>query len=589
MFNIRQSSLVRQLLFSFVVKEERPAFLARLNRLRKMPAVQEWESRLRPRASSPLDVDVRVAPIQDQAGGPVAFRWLLRDITARKRAEEEIHVLNAELERRVEERTAQIRFQARLLDAVEQAVIATDLEGIIMYWNRCAETLYGWPAAEAIGQPATLITPDDMPQAQATEIMAYLRAGETWAGEFRVRHRDGRIFPVLVTNSPIYDAAGKMIGMIGVSQDITERKQTEETLRATEQRFRAIFDGVHIGVAVDNLEGRPIETNQVLQKMLGYSGEELRATHFSRYTHPDDVAADCTLFDELVAGKRDSYQLEKRYIRKDRSLVWANLTVSLIRDPEGRPQFAIGIVEDITERKRVADDLAEAQRRRVEIQEAERLHLARELHDSTVQQLLGISYQLVAARRRAVGERHGDGPDSDGLVPVLEATRQEVLSVVTQLRGLIGGLRPAGLEEFGLTAALEGYVARLQREGSAEMPAIECELAASGTLLPQPVAFCLFRAAQEALRNALQHAAAQRIVVALSLPSGEAVLRVSDDGRGFKVPARLSMLARSDHFGLIGIAERVAVAGGQISIRSQPGAGTEVTVRIPLNETEREV
>jgi PAS domain S-box-containing protein len=368
----------------------------------------------------------------------------------------------------------------------------------------------------------------------------------------------------------------------------TERKQVEEALRASEQRFRAIFDGVDIGIAVDNLEGRPVESNRKMQQMLGYSGEELCGTHFSTFTHPDDVAADSALFDELVAGKRDSYQIEKRYVRKDGSLVWANLTVSLIRDPEGRPQFTIAMIEDITERKRVAADLAEARRRRVEIQEAERLRVARELHDSTVQQLLGISYQLVEARQRAAREGRRDAPGSAGLAPALETTRQEVLSVVTQLRGLIGGLRPAGLEELGLTAALEGYVVRLQREGSTEMPALELDLARSGTFLPQPIAFCLFRAAQEALRNALQHAAAQRIVVALSLPPGEAVLSVSDDGRGFQVPAHLSEMARADHFGLVGIAERVAMSGGEFTIRSQPGAGTEVMVRIPLNEAERE-
>jgi PAS domain S-box-containing protein len=125
-----------------------------------------------------------------------------------------------------------IRFQAHLLDTVEQAVIATDLKGTITYWNRFASKLYGWTAAEAVGRNIMEITPAKTTLQQAAEIMSTLSAGKAWSGEFVVRRRDGTTFPAMVTDTPIYDEGGTLIGMVGVSVDITERQKLEQELRA---------------------------------------------------------------------------------------------------------------------------------------------------------------------------------------------------------------------------------------------------------------------------------------------------------------------------------------------------------------------
>jgi signal transduction histidine kinase len=231
------------------------------------------------------------------------------------------------------------------------------------------------------------------------------------------------------------------------------------------------------------------------------------------------------------------------------------------------------------------EELTRAHRQLLVGREQEQRRLAHELHDSAVQQLLGISYQLVHARRAAASPCDADGQAGGELASTLEATRQEILGVVSGLRSLIGELRPAGLEELGLVAALEGHLARLEREGGPQTPAIHLELDGSqGVSLPEPVAICLFRVAQEALRNVLKHAGARQVTVSLRLCPGEATLSVRDDGCGFRVPDRLSKLARNNHFGLVGMAERVAWAGGQLTILSQPGAGTEVTAWIPYEE-----
>ena len=148
----------------------------------------------------------------------------LRDISERKEAEEEI------------------RFQAHLLDAVEQAVIATDLEGKIIYWNSFAGQLYGWSAIEAVGANIMDLIPPASLREQAAEIFSSLQQGKSWSGGFLVKRRDGVEFPVMVTDSPILDESGRLIGIVGVSVDNTSRRRTEEErekLLAREQQARA--------------------------------------------------------------------------------------------------------------------------------------------------------------------------------------------------------------------------------------------------------------------------------------------------------------------------------------------------------------
>jgi PAS domain S-box-containing protein len=121
-----------------------------------------------------------------------------------------------------------IRFQARLLDAVQQAIIATDLSGVVLYWNRFAEALYGWSADEAVGRSILDLNVASTTRSHAQEVMAQLERGETWSGEIELRRRDGTTFPAFVSDGPVHDDAGKLIGIVGVSFDVTERRRAQE-------------------------------------------------------------------------------------------------------------------------------------------------------------------------------------------------------------------------------------------------------------------------------------------------------------------------------------------------------------------------
>jgi two-component system CheB/CheR fusion protein len=172
-----------------------------------------------------FDVVYSTSPLKSE-GKITGLVVVFRDITERKRAEEEI------------------RFQAHLLNAVEQAVIATDLDGTVIFWNSFAESLYGWTAAEALGANVLDLIPSPAMRERGAEILDSLRAGQGWDGEFEVRRRDGTSFPALVNDSPILNDRGELIGIVGVSSDNTLRRKSEEErekllLREREARAEA--------------------------------------------------------------------------------------------------------------------------------------------------------------------------------------------------------------------------------------------------------------------------------------------------------------------------------------------------------------
>lgn len=145
-------------------------------------------------------------------GNNKRFLAIVLDITARKKAEEEN------------------KFKANLLKMIGQSAIATDLDGVVNYWNKAAEDIYGWKKEEALGENIKTLTTPDTSQVQAREIMEQLKNGKTWAGEFNVRKKEGTIFPARVTNSPIYDENHKLSGIIGISSDISEEVKNKELL-----------------------------------------------------------------------------------------------------------------------------------------------------------------------------------------------------------------------------------------------------------------------------------------------------------------------------------------------------------------------
>lgn len=255
-----------------------------------------------------------------------------RDITERKQAEQKI------------------RFQARLLDTVEQSVVAIDLEGNIIYWNHYAEVLYGWCAADVLGRPAADVLLDETTKEQAAEILSCLQQGESWSGEFLVQRRNGTNFPVMVIDSPIHDEQGRLIGIIGVSVDITERKRTEEALRESEERFRLLSTCSPVGIYMATPEGDWTWTNPRLQAIAGFTFEEALQAGWQQFVHPDDRERLLSEWQNYLSDNHSCLR-EYRFQHKDGNIRWVRVTSASMFADTGERIGLMGAIEDITERK----------------------------------------------------------------------------------------------------------------------------------------------------------------------------------------------------------------------------------------------
>jgi diguanylate cyclase (GGDEF)-like protein/PAS domain S-box-containing protein len=252
-------------------------------------------------------------------------------------------------------------FQARLLDAVGQAIIATDPEGKVTYCNRAAEKLYGWSAEEVMGRLIMEVTLSEELAERAEEIMSELRAGRSWSGELEVRHKDGTTFTAHVTDTPVYDEQGALVAIIGVSTDITELKKTDE-LRRSEERFRALTQNSSDIVTLLGTDGTIRYESPSIERILGYRPEELLGENAFDYVHPDERGRVQGKFAEGLADPDLRPSAEFRFRHKDGSWRYLESVGSnLLGDPEVG-EFVVNS-RDITERKRVEERLRQAEAR----------------------------------------------------------------------------------------------------------------------------------------------------------------------------------------------------------------------------------
>ncbi len=246
----------------------------------------------------------------------------------------------------------QILFQARLLNTVGQAVIATTLDGTITYWNKAAELLYGWPAAEATGRNILQTIVPESSVHNAEVILNALAQGATWSGEFLVRRRDGTTFPAMVSNSPISDQNGNLVGVIGISTDITERKQVIEDLRKSHERFQILSNATNDAIWDWDIQADRIWWNEAFYKLYGYERDAVsKIAIWERAVHPDDRERVTATFRAALEYRVDTWSEEYRFLHADGTYGYVVDRGFLVRNDEGKPVRMIGSMLDITSLK----------------------------------------------------------------------------------------------------------------------------------------------------------------------------------------------------------------------------------------------
>lgn len=246
-----------------------------------------------------------------------------------------------------------------ILEAALDAVITMDAAGRIVDWNPRAEAIFGWSRQEAVGRTvAETVIPPRFREAHRRGLERFLVSGESSLINGRIEiealGRDGHEFPVEISITSLTPGGVRIFSAF--IRDITDRRRAQAALRESEERFRKLFEETPVGMAFVDLNFRFIRVNDALSRMLGYSPDELVGRHFSDITHPDDIENSAQAGHQLLKGEVPSLQVQKRYLTRYNSIVWAHVTSTLARDEKGVP-YIHSIVENITERHAAEDQL----------------------------------------------------------------------------------------------------------------------------------------------------------------------------------------------------------------------------------------
>ena len=358
--------------------------------------------------------------------------------------------------------------------------------------------------------------------------------------------------------------------------EISKRLSAKQELEMSEERFRSIFESVTLGIKVLDAKGNISQTNRAFQEMLGYQEDELKGRHFTDFLYPMDIARASKLFQDVQLNGVSSFRFEHRTLHKDQSIVWARTFFTVVKreNNDEEPAFLVGIVENVTEQKRLQSEMEELNSRLQNSMELERLHLAQELHDNPMQVLYSANYRLEELRQKTDPE----------MAEALKEVKDTIQGVLQDLRAMSKELRPPTISSFGLENAIRSHAYDVQEKHPHLQ--IHLSLAHDQQSLPDNVRLALFRVLQQALANVVRHADATEVRIHFSFDAEEAHLEISDNGKGFAVPANWIDFVRQEHYGLAGSAERVSALGGVFKVQSKPGNSTTVRVTIPWSEPD---
>jgi len=267
-------------------------------------------------------------------------------VTERKRAEDAL-------------RESEERFRKLFKNHAAIKLVIDPETGSIIDANEASAKFYGWPVEELKQMRIQQI--NMLPPETVKAKMEKAASSESARFEFRHRRADSSIRDVEVFSNKI-EVAGKGL-LYSIVHDITERKQVEEQLLKSESQFRKIFEVASVGIVqADAITGRILQCNETYCKITGYSQPELLEVNFPEITHPDDRQPDWKIFFEAMSGEKPTYYNEKRYIRKDGSIIWVRLNAAFVRDSNGQATRTVAICEDITERKQAQESLRESEK-----------------------------------------------------------------------------------------------------------------------------------------------------------------------------------------------------------------------------------
>lgn len=349
-----------------------------------------------------------------------------------------------------------------------------------------------------------------------------------------------------------------------------EQRQTAAELQASERKYRTLFESANDAIWIHDLDGKILAVNRACAELTEYSVDELSHMNVRTFLHEDGLALARQVRGRLLRGEGMDRPYEQVLIRKDGTEAVLRLSTTLTT-VDGKPAAFQHIARDVTEEKRVQQNLRFHLQQVVKAQEEERKRIARELHDDTAQILGSLSRDVDNFVRKKTYLL----PDE---VAFLKYLREQLNRGLHEVHRFSQDLRPSIIDDLGLSPALKSLVGKMKEFNGID---VDLKVLGTGRRFAPEVELLIFRIVQEALSNIKRHAQASAAWVVIDFAEGQTRVTISDNGQGFDLPARTDDLLQSGKLGLAGMQERARLLDGTLEVQSARGCGTTIIVEIP--------
>ena len=495
----------------------------------------------------------------DRDGKPLRMRGVTIDITKRRQAEEALIAS----EQRVSLAADAANLRCWVHDLVTDQMWATQTGRNVLGW---------WPSRPlTFEQFMERVHPDDR-QSVRRAVQRSREDRSDYEAEYRLVVPSVGTRWVAARGRCEFDCDGKPLRMRGVTIDITKRRQAEEALIASEQRVSLAADAASLRCWEYDIQSDQLWATQTDRNMLGWwPSRPLTFEQFTERVHPDDRESVRRAVQRSREDRSD-YEAEYRLVVPGGGTRWVAARGRREFDRDGKPLRMRGVTIDITKRRQAEEAARELSGRLINAQEEERSRLARELHDDVTQRLALLAIDAGRGERNLPSAAGGTA---------MRAMRESLIRLSEDVHALAYRLHPSILEDLGLIEAL-----KTECESFGRVASIPVDLKAQEVPdpLPHAVALCLYRIAQEALRNVGRHARASAVQVSLRRLDGGVQLAVRDNGAGFD-PAQQRDRPSLGHASM---RQRIYQLNGELEVESAPGHGTTVLAWVPLKEEQSE-
>lgn len=509
----------------------------------------------------------KASPLYDRLGNKIGAVESIRDVTAQKRAEKAL--------RRSAEKYRE------LVDNANSIILRMDTNGNVTFFNEFAEKFFGYSEDEILGcnVVGTILSPSDSHRRMLSRVIGEIgKYPEKYAiHENENLRRDGTRIWVAWTSKALLDEYGKIREILWIGNDITKRKQMEEALRESEEKYRLIFQHTPLGIFHFDAEGTVTACNDKIIEIWGSSRDKFIGFNLLSSVKNKKMKA---AVKTCLSGRSACF--EGSYLSVTGGKI-TNLKADFgpVLSSNGGIAGGIGIIEDISERKVAENALKESENRMrlissqlIAAQEKERKRVACELHDKVGCLLTGIRKGLEEAAELVA--RSELNPES---LRSLAAMAQQALDENARITV---DLCPAMLDDMGIVTTLRWFARHFQSIFSDI--SVTMKIMVEEEQIPEELRIVIFRVVQEAFQNIARHSEANSTELRLERSPDRILMEIEDDGRGFAPEA----LSGREHvcLGLLGIRERAEFSGGQFSVQSCEGTGTVIRVVWPLGSTE---